>query len=118
VRDEPLEARVLREDERAVVLGQRAEQLDEPLELPGASLERTPGREDDLGVVADLLELQHRRQHQAPALDALALLHPGQHVVHDRLVERGLLAGQGAVDPRFELVRQILDHVRIGLDPP
>jgi hypothetical protein len=52
-----------------------------------------------------------------PALDALALLHPGQHVVHDRLIERGLLAGQVAVHLHLQLGWQVGDDRAVGLHP-
>ena len=40
-----------------------------------------------------------------------------QRVAHDRLVERGLLAGEGAVDLHLLLLGQVLDDRPVGLQP-
>ena len=70
------------------------------------------------GMIADLLELGHRRQHQAPALNALlGRLDPGQHVRDGGLVERRLLGGQVAPDLHLLLLRQVGDDRLVGLDP-
>jgi hypothetical protein len=68
------------------------------------------------GVVADLLELGHRRQHVAAPLDALAVLDLLHHVVDDRLVQRGLLAGEPVVLGDLDLLGQVVDDRRVGLD--
>ena len=68
-------------------------------------------------MVADLLELRHRGQHVAAPGDALGLLDPGHHLVDDGLVERGLLDGERAVLLHLDLVRQVVDDGRIGLQP-
>ena len=93
------EARVLGEDERLVVRGDVGQQLDEPLELPGAPLERPAGGDDELGVVAELLQLAEHREHGAAAVEpALVLLDLRQPAVDDRLVEARLLDRQVAAD--------------------
>ena len=68
-------------------------------------------------MVADLLELDQQGQHLALALHLVAgridLL---QLLAHDGLVERRLLGRQEAVDLALLLLRQVVDHGRIGLD--
>ena len=66
-------------------------------------------------MVAHLLELHHRGEDQPTALDALGLVDPGQHVVDDRLIEAGLLAGQVAELLHLELVGQVGDDRPVGL---
>ena len=46
-------------------------------------------------MVAHLLELHHGGEDQAAAFDPIGLVDPRQHVIDDRLVEAGLLAGSG-----------------------
>ena len=67
-------------------------------------------------VVADLLELGHRGEHVAAALDALRVLDLLHHVVDDRAVERGLLAGEPVVLRDLDLLGQVVDDRGIGLD--
>ena len=94
----PVEARVLREDERLVVVRHRLEQLDEALELAGAPGERATGREEHLGVVADLLQLAQHREHGAAAAEAaFVLLDPRHPAVDGRPVEARLLEREPAV---------------------
>ena len=69
-------------------------------------------------MVADLLELHHGGEHQAAPLHAFGLVDAVQHVVDHGLVERGLLAGQGAERLHLELVRQVGDDRPVGLQPP
>ena len=68
-------------------------------------------------VVAHLLELGHRGQHVAAPLDPLGVLDLLHHVVDDRLVERGLLGGERAVLLDLDLLRQVVDDGRVGLQP-
>ena len=68
-------------------------------------------------VVAHLLELGHRGQHVAAALDALGVLDLLHHVVDDGLVQRGLLGGELAVLLDLDLLGQVVDDRRVGLDP-
>jgi hypothetical protein len=68
-------------------------------------------------VVADLLELGHRRQDQSPALNSVGALDPLHHVRDDRLVERGLLVGQRAHHLHLYLGRQVGDDRGVGLQP-
>ena len=98
VRHEPVEAGVLREDERLVARRHLLEQLDEPVELAGAAVERLAGREQHLRVVADLLQLAEHREHgAAPAEAVLVRLDPRQPAVDRRAVEARLLDRQPAV---------------------
>ena len=66
-------------------------------------------------MVADLLELHHRGQHQAPALHPFGLVDPGEHVVDHRLVERGLLPGQGTELLHLELLGEVGNDRPVGL---
>ena len=69
-------------------------------------------------MVTDLLQLHHRRQHQAPAFDArLAFLDPGHHLVQHRLVEGGLLSGDVAKDLHLDLVGKVGDDRPVRLEP-
>ena len=67
-------------------------------------------------MVADLLELHHGGQDQTPAFDSFGFVDPGQHVVDDRLVEGGLLAGQVAELLHLELVGKVGDDRPVGLE--
>ena len=99
VRRESVEAGVLGEDERLVAAGHRLEDLDEPLELARPPVERAAARQDELGMVAQLLELPEHRQHRpAPVEPALVLLDPRHPAVDRRPVEAGLLDGEPARD--------------------
>ena len=71
VRHEPVEAGVLREDERLVAGRHVLEQLEQPVELAGAAVQRLAGREHHLRVVADLLQLAEHREHGATAAEAV-----------------------------------------------
>ena len=64
------------------------------------------------GVVADLLQLGHRGEHVAAALDALRVLDLLHHVVDDRAVERGLLRREPVVLRDLDLVGQVVDDGR------
>ncbi len=68
-------------------------------------------------MVADLLELGHRRQDQPAPLLVVGGGDLLQHVVHRGLVERGLLGGQVAVDLDLLLLRQVADDRLVGLQP-
>ena len=119
VRHEPVEAGVLREDERLVVGRHRLEQLDQALELAGAARERPAGREHHLRVVAHLLQLaQHREHGAAPAEAALVLLDPRHPAVDGRLVEARLLEGELAVLLRDRDLRQLELDLGAVLRPP
>ena len=68
-------------------------------------------------MVAHLLEPEQPGEHRAPPVDALGLVGPGEQVVDDRLVERGLLAGERAAVDRLDLVGQVGDDRPVGLQP-
>ncbi len=68
-------------------------------------------------MVADLLELGHGRQDQSAALDAVGALDPVHHVRDNRLIERGLLAGQRAHHLHLDLGRQVGDDRGVSLKP-
>ena len=93
------------------------EHLGGALELARAAGERGAVAEELGGVVAHLLEAQHGGQHQAFAADALGLVDAAQHVVHHRLVERGLLLGEGAETVHLHLLGQVRDDGAVGLEP-
>ena len=101
---------VLGEQQRLLADRQHlVEDLVQPFELarpPGqpAAVAQEVGR-----VVAHLLELGHRRQHQAAPLDPFRGPDAFQHVVDDRLVERGLLGGQVAEHVHLQLLGQVGD---------
>ena len=70
-------------------------------------------------MVADLLELHQRCEHDAGSPRSRSTSSaPLQHLVDDRLVQRRLLAGQVAVDSHLDLLRQIADDLLVGLQPP
>ena len=91
---------VLGEDQHRAVLGEdRVEQLVEQVELPGAA---APAGRAGLAqvvrrVVADLLERGEQLEHQPAAGVLVGALDPLHRLADDRLVERGLLAGQPTV---------------------
>ena len=88
----------LREAQHPVALGQDlGEDLLEAHDLAGAPPDRGAVVQELGRVVADLLELGHRGEHVAPALDALRVLDLLHHVVDDRAVERGLLRREPVV---------------------
>jgi hypothetical protein len=68
-------------------------------------------------MVADLLECGDQGQHETPPLHAFRGADPAHRLVDRRLVERGLLAGQGAEDLHLLLGRQVLDDRRVALEP-
>ena len=67
-------------------------------------------------MVAHLLELGHRGQHQAAALDSFRCADAVQHVVDHRLIQRGLLRSQVADQIHLQLLGQVSDDRRVGLD--
>ena len=69
-------------------------------------------------MVADLLQLRHRRQDGAAALHAVDLVEGRGEVVHHRLVERHLLPAEPALDVALDLVRQIRGDLRVRLQTP
>ena len=118
VRHEPVEPRVLGEDERLVVARHRLEQLDEPLELARAAFERAPGREHHLRVVAHLLQLAQHREHGAAAAEAaLVLLDPRHPAVDRGAVEARLLEREPAVLLGDGDLRQLELHLGAVLGP-
>ena len=66
-------------------------------------------------MIADLLEPHEEGQHDAPALHALDVLELAREIVHRLLVERRLLAAQGAEHVHLGLVRQVRDDALVGL---
>ncbi len=68
------------------------------------------------GVVADLFELGHRGEHIAASGDPVRVLDPGHHVVDHHLVQRSLLGGETTVLLDLDLLGQVVDDRRIGLD--
>ena len=94
-------------------------QLDEPVELAGATGERGLGVfvRDGGGVVADLLELGDPGEHPAASRHAGDVGDLARHVLHHRLVERGLLTGQRAVVPHDDALGQLVGDARVGLVP-
>ena len=108
VRREPVEAGVLGEDERLVLGRDGVQDLDEALELARPALERPAARQDELGVVADLLQLpEHREDGSPPVEPALVLLDPRHPAVDRRAVEARLLDGEPARDLRDRDRRQV-----------
>ena len=119
VRHEPVEPRVLGEDECLVVARHCLEQLDEALELARAAFERPAGREHHLGVVAHLLQLAQHREHGAAAAEAaLVLLDPWHPAVDRRPVQARLLERELAVLLRDRDLRQLELDLGAVLRPP
>ena len=119
VRDEQVpELGELGEAQGAVALREDlGEDLLQPHDLPGAAADRRAVVQQQRRVVADLLELGHRRQHVAAPGDAGGVFDLLQHVVDDRAIERGLLPGQPVVLRDLDLVGEVADDRRIGLEP-
>ena len=69
-------------------------------------------------MIAHLLELHQRRQHDAAPLHALSFFDALDRIAHDSLVQRGLFFGQIAVDLDLVLGRQVADDGQVGLDTP
>ena len=108
----------LGEAQHPVALGQDlGEDLLEAHDLARAAPDRGAVVQELGRVVADLLELGHRGEHVAPALDALRVLDLLHHVVDDRAVERGLLGREPVVLRDLDLLGQVVDDRRVGLDP-
>ena len=98
VRHEPVEAGVLREDERLVPGRHELEQLEQPVELAGAAVQRLAGGDHHLRVVADLLQLAEHRQHgAAPAEAVVVRLDAREPAVDRRAIQARLLDGEPAV---------------------
>ena len=68
------------------------------------------------GMVADLLQAHQEGEHQAPPLHAVDLLELVGQVLHRLLVERRLLAAQGAEGLHLGLVGQVGDDALVGLE--
>ena len=68
-------------------------------------------------MVADLLELHQRRQHETLTLDALRRLDGGLGVLDHGFVKRCLLFGQVAEHLHLELFGQIRDDALVRLQP-
>ena len=113
----PAELGVLREAQRLVALGHDlVADLLEPGQLAGPA--RQPGTvaEQVGGMVAHLLELGHRGQHQAAAADVVGrVLDAAEHVGDRGRVQARLLGGEVAPDLHLLLVRQVGDDRLVGL---
>ena len=68
-------------------------------------------------VVADLFDARERSQHEAAPGDALGFLQPALDVLDERLIERGLLAGERNGKDLLGLFRQVVDDIRVRLQP-
>ena len=66
-------------------------------------------------MVADLLELDQRAEHEAATADALGLVDTLEHVVDHLLVQRCLFRRQRDLLARLDERRQVADDVRVGL---
>jgi hypothetical protein len=106
----------LGEHQRLLARGEDlVDELVEPIELARpAGQPRTVGQQVRR-VVADLLEPQHRLQHQPAPFDALGCLDLGEHVLDDRAVEARLLAGEVAALVELDLVGQVGRDRGVGL---
>ncbi len=101
-----------------VALGQDLFQdLLEPDHLPGPPTDRGAIVQQLGGVVAHLFELGHRGQHVAAPLDPFGVFDLFHHVGDDGLIQRRLLGGELAVLLDLDLLRQIVDDRRVGLEP-
>ena len=110
--------RELREDQGPLpLLRDLGQDLDEARQLPGPPRQEPAGGQEVLGVVADLLEAGQGAQDLPSPRKAGVAFDPLQALVHGRLVERGLLDGEVAIDPRLVFLWQIADDLRVGLEP-
>ena len=106
----------LREDQRAFAAREYLLQhLRQPRELARAAGNRGVVLEELRRMIADLLELGERREHQPLALDALAASRPGFRLFDHGGIERSLLLRQRAEDLHLELFGQVRDDRLVGL---
>ena len=115
----PAELGVLGEAQRLVAVGRDLlADLLEPGELAGPAGQPGAVAEQVRGMVAHLLELGHRGEHQAAPGDVVAgLVDAAEHVGDGRLVQARLLLRQVAPDLDLLLVRQVGDDRLVGLQP-
>ena len=104
--------RELRENQRLVTCCQRlCQHLLQASQLTRAARQTTAITHELGGMVTYLLKSQERRQYQPLALDTLLrLLDLLDHLLHHRLVKRGLFLGQVAEDLHLHLVGQVLNN--------
>ena len=70
------------------------------------------------GMVADLLQPHEEGEHDAPALHSVDVFELAGEIVHRLLVERRLLAAQGAEGLHLGLVGQVGNDALVGLHAP
>ena len=109
----------LGEDQRALLpAGELLADLRQPRELAAVGRHIVAVTRKLAGMIADLLQVHQRPQHQSPPRHPVAGLHVALQRAHDALVERDLRAGQGTVADRLGLVRQVADDVAVRLQTP
>jgi len=69
-------------------------------------------------VVADLFELQQKSQHLAAALNAITFSNLAHGVLNNRFIKSCLFFAQVAIFLHFNLVRQVLDDIRVRFETP
>src|SRR5262249_61548837 len=105
--------------ERAVAgLEGLLEHLREARALSRASRDRRLVGEELRRMVAHLLELRERGQHDPLPLYAFGPLDRLLGLADDGGIERRLLPGERAVDLHLHLLREVLDDRAVGLEPP
>ena len=67
-------------------------------------------------MIADLLELHQRAEHQSATANTFGLIDTLEHVVDHLLVQRGLFGRERNLLPRFHQRRKIADDFWISLE--
>src|SRR5258708_12599038 len=109
----------LREDQRALTyLQDLLQHLGQPRELTRPAIDRRVVTQELRRMIAYLLQLRERRQHQSAAPNAVRIPDRIGGFLDDGRVQRGLLPRQRAGYLHLQLRRQIGDHAPAGLQPP
>ena len=109
----------LRKDQRAVVFFQRLfEHLRDARQFPAAAVERRVVLQELRRMIAHLLQLHQRGQHQSLTLDAFGRFDGRLRVLYHGFVKRSLLFGEIAEDLHLQFVGQVGDDALVGLQPP
>ena len=92
--------------------------LREPGGLAGATLDRSAVAQVVRRVIADLLQPRQHRENQSAASDPRRTLHRTQHLVQHCLIESRLFTREVAVHDHLQLLGEVADDIRVGLEAP
>ncbi len=110
----PISVNWVKMSARSPMTSDLLQHLGEPLQLAGASGDGRAVAEELRRVVAHLLQLHQRGQHQPLALDAVRAFQRRFRLFGHRQVEGGLLLGQRAIDRHLLLLRQVGNDAAVG----